>query len=151
VGEVRSPDRDEFGKRANDVGRATGRDSRALLADRDVVTAEMYRLGLEQAGYRVDLVTTFDTLVERLEPDVDVVVIEWVHLGLPGAQILRRLRANPLSKALPIFVLTNHDGDIERLRAEAIDAGADEWLVKAHTRPVDLADVLSDALNNAVA
>jgi DNA-binding response OmpR family regulator len=58
--------------------------------------------------------------------DFDLAVLD---LGLPkldGTQVLKRWRAN--GRAMPVLILTARDGWSEKV--EAIDAGADDYLVK---------------------
>ena len=58
--------------------------------------------------------------------DFDLVVLD---LGLPkldGVQVLKRWRAN--GRTMPVLILTARDGWSEKV--DAIDAGADDYLVK---------------------
>lgn len=57
-----------------------------------------------------------------------------LDLGMPGPSgldILRRLRADPATRDVPVVVLTGHD--LSTIRDEAYDAGATRFLAK----PVD--------------
>lgn len=60
--------------------------------------------------------------------DFDLAVLD---LGLPkldGTQVLKRWRAN--GRAMPVLILTARDGWSEKV--DAIDAGADDYLVKPY-------------------
>ena len=85
------------------------------------------RRGLEAAGFTV--VTEADGqlgLLTAQRDDVDLVVLDLGLPGLPGEQVLRRLRAS--RPALPVIVLTAKDA--VRDRVQNLDAGADDYMVK---------------------
>jgi DNA-binding response OmpR family regulator len=85
------------------------------------------RRGLEAAGFTV--VTETDGqlgLLTAQRDDVDLVVLDLGLPGLPGEQVLRRLRVS--RPALPVIVLTARDA--VRDRVENLDAGADDYMVK---------------------
>ena len=52
-------------------------------------------------------------------------------------------------REVPVLVLTNLDGNVERLSEEAAEAGAQRWLVKANTTPLELAGIVVDVLGEA--
>lgn len=89
---------------------------------------------LREAGYLVD---TADQGNEGLwaatENPYDVVLLDLMLPGMDGMSILRRLRA--LQNPVHILVISARDGLEDRLAA--LDAGADDYLVK----PFPLAEV----------
>jgi DNA-binding response OmpR family regulator len=83
--------------------------------------------GLGEDGYKVEIVDTAAKAIARgLRRDLDVMVLD---LGLPdrdGLDVLRELRGARIH--VPILVLTARDA-VES-RVAALDAGADDYLVK---------------------
>jgi two-component system OmpR family response regulator len=83
--------------------------------------------GLGEDGYKVEVVDTAAKGIARgIRRDLDVMVLD---LGLPdrdGVEVLRELRAARVH--VPILVLTARDA-VES-RVAALDAGADDYLVK---------------------
>jgi DNA-binding response OmpR family regulator len=83
--------------------------------------------GLGEDGYTVEVVDTAERAVARgLRRDLDLMVLD---LGLPdrdGREVLRELRAAKVN--VPILVLTARDA-VES-RVEALEGGADDYLVK---------------------
>ncbi len=120
-----------------------------VLLDPDRVTATMYQLGLEQSGFEVESVHNASELFETIGHGESVIVMEWADLGLAGPQVLVRLRSKDALKDVPVLVLTNRGGDIKELSEQAAEAGAQRWLVKANTTPLDLADNVLDVLGEA--
>lgn len=91
---------------------------------------------LREAGYIVDAAETGDEgLWAATENPYDAILLDLMLPGVDGMEILRRLRAkeNPVH----ILVISARDGLDDRL--EALDAGADDYLVK----PFPLSEALA--------
>lgn len=91
---------------------------------------------LREAGYVVETAATGDEgLWAATENPHDVILLDLMLPGVDGMEILRRLRAkgNPVH----ILVISARDGLEDRL--EALDSGADDYLVK----PFPLAEALA--------
>ncbi len=58
----------------------------------------------------------------------DVVLLDWRMPGMDGLEFLQRLRAEPGGDA-PRVVFCSAETDLDRIR-EALDAGADEYIMK---------------------
>lgn len=91
---------------------------------------------LREAGYLLDSAATGDEGLWAADGDgYDLIILDLMLPNLDGMEILRRLRAkgNPIH----IMVISARDGLEDRL--EALDAGADDYLVK----PFPLAELLA--------
>ncbi|MFH0829021.1 MAG: response regulator [Candidatus Kerfeldbacteria bacterium] len=55
-----------------------------------------------------------------------------------GFDVLRRVKANPKTRAIHVIILSNLDADEHRQRAH--DLGAEEYIVKALLKPRELAE-----------
>ncbi len=91
---------------------------------------------LTEAGYLVDTASTGDEgLWAADDSGHDLILLDLMLPNIDGMEILRRLRAkrNPVH----IIVISARDGLEDRL--EALDAGADDYLVK----PFPLAELLA--------
>lgn len=58
----------------------------------------------------------------------DVILLDLALPDLPGDEVLRRLRAHPVTQDIPVLVLTGPDPG--RARLAALEAGADDVLLK---------------------
>ena len=118
-----------------------------LLVDDDSAMADMYRLGLEQRGFRVNVLPSAMHLNQTVEAEApDIVILDWEMPGITGDEALERLRRTPRGRNVPVFMLSNFPGT----RTGAIDrtfrAGALAWLEKVNTTPAVLATKLAEAL-----
>ncbi|HVH63205.1 MAG TPA: response regulator [Candidatus Dormibacteraeota bacterium] len=120
-----------------------------LLAEDDGATAEMYRIGLEAAGFRVRVAADVTAVFAAMETEIpDVAVLDY-HLSgiITGLDILDNIRLDVRAESLPVLILTNDSGrNGERDRARR--AGALGWLSKHETDPVRLAAGVSEVLDS---
>jgi DNA-binding response OmpR family regulator len=103
-----------------------------LVVEDDPAIAALLVRGLNRAGYDVDHVTTGGEALRSVEPDVVL-----LDLGLPdtdGVEVCRHLRER---SQVAIIVVTARGEEPERVLA--LDAGADDYLVK----PFGLAELLA--------
>ena len=93
----------------------------------EVIAADDGRQGIEKAkAWRPALI-----LVDMMMP------------GMSGSEVIRTLRADPVTKDVPMLVLSAYDD--EALIEEARAAGADDYLPKTIS-PTDLIQVIDDYL-----
>src|SRR5687767_6106564 len=61
----------------------------------------------------------------------DVVLLDVMMPGMDGFQVCRRLKDDPLTRHIPVVLVTALDGREDRI--QGLEAGADEFL----TKPID--------------
>ncbi len=102
---------------------------RVLLVDDSLVTREMERRLLEDAGFAVHAVADGHEALARLgEESFDCVVTDIEMPGMDGLELTARLRALEPFAHLPIVVVSTRDRSEDRLRG--LQAGADAYLAK---------------------
>lgn len=95
----------------------------------DKVLSDMLYSGLRDAGF--DVLRAFDgedglKLVETEKPDL--VLLDILLPKLDGLQIAKKLKSNPLTKEIPIIILSMLDKSASV--AEALDIGVYEYMAK---------------------
>jgi CheY-like chemotaxis protein len=111
-----------------------------LLADDVEDAREAYALYLERRGFSVHQIGDGDRVVPlAIELQPDVIVLDLAMPGLDGWAATAQLRAHPLTRDIPIVVLTAHAYAEHESRALA--AGASLFLRKPCSPPA-LADAL---------
>jgi DNA-binding response OmpR family regulator len=109
---------------------------RVLLVEDEDSMARSLRRGLTSEGYVVDVSPDGeDGLWRATEFDYDVVVLDLMLPRLNGFEVAARLRE--AGSRVPILMLTAKVGELDQ--AEALDAGADDFLSKPFSYPVLLA------------
>ena len=105
---------------------------RVLIADDNADMLDYLRRLLSDAGYDVQAVSDgHAALAAARHHPPDLVLSDVMMPGLDGFALLRELRADPLTVAVPFLLLSARAG--EPARVEGLDAGADDYLVKPFT------------------
>ncbi len=111
-----------------------------LLIEDDKKIANLVKRGLEAEGYTVEVsLDGADGLWRAIEGSYDLIVLDIMLPHRNGYQICADLRS--AGDWTPILMLTAKDGDLDE--AEALDAGADDYLTKPFSFPVLVARVRS--------
>jgi DNA-binding response OmpR family regulator len=98
-----------------------------LLIEDEEGIITFVRRGLEAAGHQVLVAGDgLDGLAMALAADVELVVLDLGLPGIPGEEVLRRLRQR--RPTVPVIVLTAKDAVADRVAN--LEAGADDYLVK---------------------
>ncbi|NEQ05484.1 MAG: response regulator transcription factor, partial [Moorea sp. SIO4E2] len=109
---------------------------RILLVEDDEGIAKVVTAALASQHYQVDLATDGDegiALAEILK--YDLILLDWMLPKLTGIDLCKQLR-NARDRT-PIILLTAQDTSTNKV--EALDAGADDYLVK----PLDIPELLA--------
>ncbi len=114
---------------------------RVLLVDDSLVTREMERRLLEDAGFDVTAATDADEGLNYLgEGEYDCLVTDIEMPGMNGYELTRHLRNIPQFSQLPIIVVSTRDRPEDRL--EGLQAGADAYLTKQALDAGELVDLV---------
>lgn len=109
-----------------------------LVVDDDRDIAQFVEVNLRLHGYTVVLAHDGEQALEMVDkhrPDLAVVDIRMPRLD--GLELTRRLRADPMTAALPIILLTAKGLTVDKV--VGLTAGADDYLVK----PFDTAELVA--------
>lgn len=127
---------------------------RILIADTSSASRILLRARLSTARYAVAMAATGEEVMAQLRTArPDVLIADATLPDITGVALLRRIRADPEFTRLPVILLTDTGDDSARI--EALEAGADEFLVKpidgvtlmARVRSIFRASETEDALD----
>ena len=114
---------------------------RVLLVDDSLVTREMERRLLEDAGFHVVAAGDADEAMGRLgEESFDCIVTDIEMPGMNGFELTEHLRSMEHFAQLPIVVVSTRDRPEDRLRG--LRAGADAYLTKQSLDAGELVDLV---------
>jgi two-component system chemotaxis response regulator CheY len=104
--------------------------SKTILAiDDSASIRQMVGMTLASAGHRViEAVDGADGYGKATAEQVDAVITDLNMPNLNGIEFIRKFRQHPLSKGVPIILLTTESD--EELKRQAREAGATGWIVK---------------------
>lgn len=115
--------------------------TRVLLVDDNPVVMAVYRSGLSMAGFTVDAAADGEAALAQAAATIpDVIVLDLMLPKIDGFEVLRRVRADPRLKDVPVLVFSNSYTS-ERTN-EVWAAGATQVLAKATMTPKKLVEVL---------
>ena len=108
---------------------------RVLIVEDEPDLLDSLLQALREDGYAADgAADGEDGLFKAVNMDYDAIVLDYMLPKMSGREILRQLRQ---TKATPVMMLTARDA--VRDRVDALDGGADDYLVK----PFDLDELLA--------
>lgn len=108
---------------------------RILYVEDDRVIAEMYRLGLDRAGYEVTIAPDGRAGLAALRSrPFDLVLLDLMLPGRDGIAVLAEIRADPAISLVPVAILSNSELG-RRTHEKARRLGILAWLTKATSPP----------------
>lgn len=114
---------------------------RVLLVEDSLVTREMERRLLEDAGFDVVTATDGTQAIDRLTASrFDCIVTDIEMPEMDGFELTREVRRAAHLAQLPVVVVSTHDRPEDRLRA--LQAGADAYLSKQRLDAMELVGVV---------
>ena len=110
-----------------------------FLADDDEAIVDATSMMLEMEGYSVAHTLDGNAVYEALLKGTDLLLLDIWMSGVDGRDVCRRLKADPLTREIPVLMISAS----REIRDSALASGADDFLAK----PFDLQDLL-DKISN---
>jgi two-component system, OmpR family, phosphate regulon response regulator PhoB len=111
-----------------------------LIVEDEDCLLEVLRYNFEKAGYVVESISNGDRADARLKETIpDLVLLDWVLPGLSGIELCRRLRRAPVTKTLPVIMLTARSDEMDKVCG--LEMGADDYV----TKPFSVNELLARA------
>ena len=99
-----------------------------LTVDDSASVRQMVKFTLVDAGYTVIEAVDGKDALTKLTMPVNLVITDLNMPNLDGIGLIKRLRANPACKGIPIIMLPTESQDARKQEGKA--AGATGWIVK---------------------
>lgn len=110
---------------------------RVLLVEDDAIVAEIYRLVLRRRGFEVEIAGDGEAGLKLATDGLpDVVFLDIRLPKMDGIEMLRRMKANPATREIPVVMLSNYDDPELMTSSRAL--GAKQYLIKVNTDPTEL-------------
>jgi diguanylate cyclase (GGDEF)-like protein len=102
---------------------------RILVVDDDVDIARFVEMNLVMDGFDVVVARDGESALEMIAHNSpDLVILDLMMPGMDGVEVARRLRADAITSALPIIMLTAKGQTVDKVLG--LTAGADDYIVK---------------------
>lgn len=99
-----------------------------LVIDDEENIRELIKFNLETAGFEVRLAADGREAIEKLNQEIDLVVLDLMLPVVDGLSLCRQIRADQHFKNLPIIMLTAKSEEVDRVLG--LEMGADDYLTK---------------------
>jgi serine/threonine protein kinase len=111
-----------------------------LVVDDSEINRDMLRRRLERKGYTVVTAENGEQALELVARDpIDLVLLDVMMPGLSGLDVLRIMRGTPTGKDMPVIMATARSDSTDIV--EALDAGANDYVIKPLDLPVVIARI----------
>lgn len=114
-----------------------------LTVDDSVSIRQMVRFTLESAGYAVVEAEDGCNALERISPEIKLIITDVNMPRMDGLTLVKQIRASATNKFTPILLLTTESNEAKK--QEAKTAGATGWITKPF-RPDQLLAVVKKVL-----
>jgi len=100
-----------------------------LIVEDEQAIREMVCLALNQAGFECRQATdTVEAQKQLLTELPDLILLDWMLPGMSGIDYARKLRADKLTRDVPVVMLTARTQEEDKVRG--LDTGADDYITK---------------------
>ncbi len=117
-----------------------------LIVEDDLLLVDLLEKHLKAQNYTTfqapDVAQARAMLSEHL---MDLILLDILLPNVDGFAFLTELKSNNALKDIPVIILSNLD--IKNSKEKAINAGATDYLVKAHLSPSEIIDKIKKILN----
>ena len=107
---------------------------------------KFYRIKLEKEGFNVICAFDGEEAMQKIQTETpNIILLDIIMPKKSGMDVLVELKKDPKFQNIPVLVLTNlgQEEDMEK----TLDAGADDYIVKADTSFEDVLDKIEKHLN----
>ena len=100
-----------------------------LIVEDEPITQRLLQTNLERAGHQVRCASSVETAESEIRKSLpDLVMLDWMLPDVTGLTLLRRLRADPRTREIPIIMLTSRERECDKVTG--LEVGADDYMTK---------------------
>lgn len=103
-----------------------------LVVEDEGAQREVLHYNLEAEGFDVVMADNGeDALLLVAEEQPDLIVLDWMLPKVSGIEVCRQVKADPLTRNIPIIMLSARSEEVDRVRG--LETGADDYVVKPYS------------------
>jgi len=116
-----------------------------LIVDDDQVVVHAYRENFQSHGYNVKVADNEHSVMQTLRNEpIDLMIFDLCLPGMEGVEVLKNIRSEAGTQALPIIVISN--AYLGNLGRAALEAGATKGLTKTESAPGQMLDLVRELI-----
>ena len=110
-----------------------------LLVDDDLNFVNLYSIAFKQKNINFSVANRGSQALEKVKlENPDLVLLDIMMPDIDGFMVLQKIKQDPQTKGIIIWMLTNLGENA--VKDKALSSGAAEYIIKATTTPLALAD-----------
>jgi two-component system, OmpR family, phosphate regulon response regulator PhoB len=107
----------------------TGSGKKILIVEDETDVVDLLALNLRKAGFKISSAADGASGLEKTRVDKpDFVILDLMLPKMPGLEVCKILKSDPITRAIPILMLTAKAEEIDRI--VGLEFGADDYVVK---------------------
>ena len=118
---------------------------KVLVVEDDEFILDLYKRQLENAGFSVTTAMDGEQVAEKVNDRPDLVLLDVMLPKKNGLDVLRDLKANELTRSIPVILLTNLGQD--SIVKQGFELGASGYLIKSSVTPNEVIHQVTDFLD----
>lgn len=119
---------------------------RILIVEDEKILSDMYKFKLNKEGFEVELAIEVDEAIELAKKNKpDLVVLDMLLPHESGINYLIKTKIIDDLKSIPVLVLSNFDDN--QTRAQAMENGARDYMIKSNHDPKEIIEKIKELLN----
>jgi len=119
--------------------------AKILIVEDDPLISRMYQTVFKFEGFDVDMARNGEEGIEKLKKDKpSLVLLDIMMPKMSGIDVLREVKDDPMTKNIPVVVLTNLSG--MRDAETALSMGAVKFIVKSKNKPKQIVAQIKEVL-----
>jgi len=100
-----------------------------LIVEDEPAIQELLALNIIQAGHQPIRALTVEQAQLIMQDTIpDLILLDWMLPGMSGIEFARKLKADEISKSIPIIMLTARGEEANKIRG--LEVGADDYVTK---------------------
>jgi len=116
-----------------------------LLIDDDEALVTLFDTVFKKNGLDTITAITGKSGIDKAKTQkVDLILLDQILPDMPGSEVLKLLKADPITQNIPVIALSNFSQ--EELVKEALNNGAKDYVFKYQVEPLDLVNKIKTTL-----
>ena len=100
-----------------------------LVVEDEPAIQELLALNITQAGHNALRALSVEHAQDLMRETLpDLILLDWMLPGMNGLEFARKLKSDPLTKTIPIIMLTARGDEYDKVRG--LEVGADDYVTK---------------------